>query len=90
MKKINKVTEVIDYVESDFKDILELSKTCRFSNCTHTTEPECSIKKAISEGTLSIERFYDYYATKKEAEYVSEKKNKTKAIDYMKKLKLFR
>jgi ribosome biogenesis GTPase len=93
LKKFNKVSEIIDSakdLDRGFEDILELSRTCKFSNCTHTTELECSVKKAISEGTLSIERFNDYYATKKEAEYVSEKKNKTKAIDYMKKLKLFR
>jgi ribosome biogenesis GTPase len=93
LKKFNKVSETIDAgkdLDSGFEDILELSRTCRFSNCTHTTEPECSVKKSISEGTLSIERFNDYYARKKEAEYVSQKKNKTKAIDYMRKLKLFR
>jgi ribosome biogenesis GTPase len=93
LNKFNKVTEIIDSaksLDSEFEDILELSKTCKFSNCTHTTEPECSVKKAISEGTLSIERFNDYYATKEESQYVSKKKNKTKAIDYMKKLKLFR
>lgn len=77
-------------LDSDFGDILELSRRCKFSNCSHTNEQECSIKKAISEGTLSVERFNDYYRLKKEAEYVSEKKNKTKAIDYMEKLKLFR
>ena len=93
MKKTNKVSEIIDSVknlDSDFVDIIELSRRCEFSNCTHTTEQECSIKKAISEDTLSVERFNDYYRLKKEAEYVSEKKNKTKAIDYMGKLKLFR
>jgi ribosome biogenesis GTPase len=92
-EKYKKVSEIIDSakgLDSGFKDIHELAKTCKFTNCTHTTEPECSVRKAISEGTLSIEQFNDYYATKKEAEYVSEKKNKTKAIDYMKKLKLFR
>ena len=93
MKKFNKVSEIMDSannLDSDFIDILELSKRCKFSNCTHTTEQECSIKKAIFEGTLSVERFNAYYRLKKEAKYVSEKKNKTKAIDYMGKLKLFR
>lgn len=68
---------------------LELSKKCKFSNCTHTTEPDCAVKGAISEGILSEERFNTYYRIKHEAEYVSEQKNKTKAIDYMKKKKLF-
>lgn len=92
MKKFNKVIEIIDSVENldnDFEDILELSKECKFSNCTHTKEPGCAVKKAISEGILLDSRFNNYYKLKKEAEYVSEQKNKTKAIDYMKKKKLF-
>ena len=92
MKKFNKVFEIIDSVEnldSNFEDILELSRRCKFSNCSHTIEPECAVTKAISEGTLSDVRINDYYRLKKEAEYISEKKNKTKAIDYMKQRKLF-
>lgn len=93
MKKFSKVSEIMDSVEnldSDFEDIVELSRRCKFSNCTHTTEEECYIKAAISEGALSVERFNEYCRLTKEAEYVSKKKNKTKAIDYMRKLKLFR
>jgi putative ribosome biogenesis GTPase RsgA len=92
MKSNKKVFEIIDYVENlddGFEDILELSKRCRFSDCTHTTEPDCAVKKAIAEDILSEERFNNYYKAKNEAEYVSEQKNKTKAIDYMKQKKLF-
>lgn len=92
MKFNRKVFEIIDSVENldnGFEDILELSMRCKFSNCTHTTEPDCAVKKAISEGILSEERFNNYYRIKHEAEYVSEQKNKTKAIDYMKQKKLF-
>lgn len=92
MKINRKVSEIIDSVENldnGFEDILELSARCKFPNCTHTTEPDCAVKKAISEGILSEERFNTYYKIKHEAEYVSEQKNKTKAIDYMKQKKLF-
>lgn len=92
MRFNRKVLEIINSVENldnTFEDILELSKECKFSNCTHTTEHDCAVKKAISEGILSEERFNNYYRIKHEAEYVSEQKNKTKAIDYMKQKKLF-
>jgi len=79
----------VENLEDEFKDILELSKKCRFSNCTHTIEPGCAVKQALSTGALSEERFNYYYRVKNEAEYVSEQKNKTKAIDYMKQKKLF-
>lgn len=92
MKINKKVSEIIDSAENldnGFEDILELSMRCKFSNCTHTTEPDCAVKKAISEGILSEERLNTYYRIKHESEYVSEQKNKTKAIDYMKQKKLF-
>ncbi|ENQ3107941.1 hypothetical protein ACEOWJ_004046 [Bacillus cereus] len=92
MKLNKKVFEIIDSVENlddGFEDILELSMKCKFSNCTHTTEPGCAVKKAISEGVFSVESFNNYFRVKNEAIYVSEQKNKTKAIDYMKQLKLF-
>lgn len=92
MKLNKKAFEIIDSVEdldNGFEDILELSMRCKFSNCTHTTEPNCAVKKAISEGILSEGSFNNYYRFKNEAEYVSEQKNKTKAIDYMKQLQLF-
>ncbi|MGG2014762.1 hypothetical protein [Bacillus sp. S10(2024)] len=92
MKLNKKVFEIINSVENlddGFEDIFELSIKCKFPNCTHITEPGCAVKKAISEGVLSEGSFNNYYRFKNEAEYVSEQKNKTKAIDYMKQLKLF-
>lgn len=92
MKSNKKVSEIIDSVgnyEDGFEDIIELSMGCKFSNCTHTTKPNCAVKKVISEGVLLDDRFTNYYRFINEAKYVSEQKNKTKAIDYMKQLKLF-
>jgi ribosome biogenesis GTPase len=92
MKFNNKVSEIIDSVENldnEFEDILELSKRCKFSHCTHITENDCAVRKAISEGIISEEHFNNYYRVKNEAEYVYEQKNKTKAIAYMKQKKLF-
>lgn len=92
MKFSKKAFEIIDSAENldkGFEDIVELSNRCKFNNCTHTTEPDCAVKKAISEGIVSQERFHNYYRVKKETEYVSNQKNKTKAIDYMKQKKLF-
>ncbi|WRP05592.1 hypothetical protein U9J35_16965 [Rossellomorea aquimaris] len=87
---------VREFVHSEFKvgagyeDILELSRACKYSNCTHITEKDCAVQRAIHEGTLSVERFNAFFKDKNEAEYVSEQKNKTKAIEYMKKRDLFK
>lgn len=87
--KVFEITDSVEKLDNEFEDILELSKRCKFSNCTHITESDCAVKKAISDGILSTERFNNYYRIKHEAIFVSEQKNKTKAIDYMKKKKLF-
>ncbi|WNB91741.1 hypothetical protein [Bacillus sp. NEB1478] len=92
MKSNKKVFEIIDSAEgfdNGFEDLLALSATCRFSDCTHTNETDCAVKKAISEGILPEDRLNNYYRIKNEASYVSKQQNKTKAIDYMKQRKLF-
>ncbi len=38
----------------------QLAVNCKFRGCTHTEEPDCAVKKAVSEGKLSKER-YDRY-----------------------------
>lgn len=39
-----------------FSDIEELARNCRFSNCTHTTEPRCAVQNAIKNGILQEDR----------------------------------
>ena len=75
MKFNRKMFEIIDSgenLDNGFEDILELSQKCKFSDCTHTTESDCEVKKAISQGILSEEEFKNYHRVKKEAEYVLE------------------
>lgn len=78
-----------EFIASGFEDIVELSRSCKFSDCTHTSEPGCAVLAAISNGCLSEDWFNSYFKEKNEAVYVFKQKNKTKAIDYMKQLKLF-
>lgn len=88
-KKVYPVIENTEYIDGLFEDIMKLSRSCEFSDCTHTTEPGCAVVEAIASGSLSEDRFNSYFKEKNEAVYVSNQKNKTKAIDYMKQLKLF-
>ncbi len=46
--------------ESEFKDIKQLEKECRFRDCTHTDEPGCKVKESLENGELSEERFEQY------------------------------
>ncbi|MGG0456383.1 hypothetical protein [Bacillus mycoides] len=79
-----------DNFDFGYEDIVSISRRCKFSNCSHTNEPHCAVQKALSDGILSEDIINSYYIDKNELDYVSKQKNKTKAIDYMKQLKLFR
>ncbi len=54
------------YVTDDsvpgFEDIRALALVCRFGNCQHTTEPECAVAQAVSDGTLDEDRLDNYRA----------------------------
>lgn len=52
-----------------FADIDELSTKCKFRDCTHTSEPNCAVQKAINDGLLSADRLANYLKLKKEAKY---------------------
>lgn len=74
-------------ISETFKDIEELTKMCKFSDCTHTNEPGCKIREAIENGELSEERFEKYLSLKRESEYntnsaqyLKSKKDKFKEI----------
>jgi len=56
-------------LEESFADILNLSKNCRFSNCTHTQEVGCALLSAIKTGTLQSQRYQSYLKLMKESEY---------------------
>ena len=52
-----------------FADIDELSTKCKFHDCTHISEPNCAVRRAISAGLLSEDRLTNYLKLKKEAKY---------------------
>jgi ribosome biogenesis GTPase len=49
-----------DSLGNVFEDIEELALRCRFSDCSHVTEPGCAIKTALADGGLDRARFDSY------------------------------
>lgn len=58
---------------SAFADVEQWLGQCRFSDCTHRTEPGCAIRSALSNGSLSEERWRSYCKLKKEARFTEDK-----------------
>ena len=74
-------------LEETFSEILNLSHSCKFSDCSHTNEKGCAILGAIAAGDLSEQRYQNYLKMKKESEYNQmsylEKRNKDKSFGKM-------
>ncbi len=43
-----------------FPEILSRMEGCRFSNCTHTHEPDCAVKAAVESGDIALSRYQNY------------------------------
>ncbi|MBK5203494.1 MAG: ribosome small subunit-dependent GTPase A [Prolixibacteraceae bacterium] len=43
-----------------FPEILKRMSKCQYSNCTHTHEPGCEIKKALKENEIAESRYHSY------------------------------
>lgn len=56
-------------VSRTFEDIEDLASMCKFSNCTHASEPGCMVSKAIENGLLSAKRFENYLKLRREVSY---------------------
>jgi ribosome biogenesis GTPase len=49
-----------DEIALYFPEMLNASRECRFTPCTHTHEPGCAVKLAVEEGRISSERYSSY------------------------------
>ena len=56
-----------------FEDIVELAAQCRFSDCSHETEPGCAVQAALADGRLARERWESYRALERELAELEER-----------------
>ena len=71
-------------LKQGFEDIDGLSMNCRYADCSHTQEPGCAVRTAITSGVLSEERYYSFMKLKKESQY-----HEMSSLDKRKKDKAF-
>jgi ribosome biogenesis GTPase / thiamine phosphate phosphatase len=48
-------------LQNYFYEFQEISRQCRYQNCLHLQEPQCAVKDAVEEGTISAMRYKSYY-----------------------------
>lgn len=69
-------------VETVFDDIEELSRTCKFRDCSHRSEPGCAVRSAIESGSLSADRwaaFVSFLAEQQDAGQRANQRDRTTA-----------
>lgn len=43
-----------------FPEIFKMSRQCRFADCTHTHEPGCAVRQAVSDSLIAQSRYTSY------------------------------
>ena len=43
-----------------FREIFEVARECRYSNCIHMNEPGCAVNQAVVEGRIALSRYESY------------------------------
>ena len=43
-----------------FREIFEIGRECRYSNCLHTGEPGCAVYQAVVDGEIALSRYESY------------------------------
>jgi ribosome biogenesis GTPase len=47
-------------IDAYFPELRERVQHCQFSDCTHTHEPDCAVRRALDEGKIHPERYASY------------------------------
>ena len=54
------INKSLDEITNGFIDVRRFNGACKFTNCSHTNEPGCAMKQAVSDGKLNEQRFNNY------------------------------
>ena len=60
-----------------FPEIEALAAECRFSDCSHTSEPGCRVLRAVKAGDITQARLESYNKMKRELDYLSQREHKS-------------
>lgn len=77
-----------DGLGETFSDIENLISECKFSDCTHSSEPGCAVNEALENGELDEGRYRNYLKLKKEIRYFERRKDVKEMVSEKKKWKI--
>ena len=55
-----------EMLDTTFSEIADLAAQCKFSDCSHKSEPGCAIRRALGDGTLAEDRWTSYTKLQRE------------------------
>lgn len=74
-------------LEITFEKIQDLAQSCKFNDCTHTSEIGCAVLEALDNGELDESSYENYLKMEREKQHfeatVAEKRQKDKAMGKM-------
>ena len=56
-------------IELTFDEINQLAESCKFKDCTHTSEPGCAVLAALKQGQMSEQHLENYIKLGKESQF---------------------
>jgi ribosome biogenesis GTPase len=63
------IADATEGLKTTFSDITELSRRCRFNNCSHIKDKGCAILKAIKTGDIDKSLYENYQRMQRETEH---------------------
>ena len=64
-----------DDLSENFNDITTLARRCKFTTCSHTSEPGCAVQEALRAHILSVDHYANYLKMKGELGGLKAKRN---------------
>jgi ribosome biogenesis GTPase / thiamine phosphate phosphatase len=74
-----------DGLAGAFEDVERVIPLCRFSDCSHDTEPGCAVRAALADGSLDPDRWESYRKLERELHWLEVRQNARLASDQRKK-----
>jgi ribosome biogenesis GTPase len=68
-------------LEESFADITALIAQCRFTDCSHTNEPDCALRAALESGSLDATRYESYLKLQRELRYLARRQDKAAQLE---------